>query len=380
MKIEDLSGSKSLELVNLVFDKLSRGEKVTSLAIGEPLQDTDKEIIDFAIKSMYDGNTHYVPTPGILEFRKSAVEKVNKKNGIKAAVENVIFVPSKMGIYTALMAIGMNSDMEVLIPDPGYFYEEPVLISGMKPVRYKLNEDFTINLGNIISKISKKTRAIIINDPGNPTGKVFTDEELKSVYDLCVNHNIFIISDEAYEDIIFSGTHKSIGSYEESPSRVISIFTLSKTFAMTGWRAGYVVASSRIIMNSVKFLENTVTCFPPFIQMASAYALRNGDKFVRPLLGDFMKNREIIIDELSNFDGMEFNEPEGAFYIFPSYKTKMKSTEFANNLLNQKSIAVLPGIAFGESGEYHIRISYSCKSEDIIKGVSGLKDFIIHNR
>lgn len=380
MKIEDLSGSKSLELVNLVFDKLSRGEKVTSLAIGEPLQDTDKEIMDIAIKSMYDGNTHYVPSPGIPEFRKSAVEKVNKKNGIKAVIENVIFVPSKLGIYTALMAIGMNSELEILIPDPGYFYEEPVLISGMKPIRYKLNEDFTINLDNIISKISNKTRAIIINDPGNPTGKVFTEKELKSVYDLCVKHNIFIISDEAYEDIIFFGTHKSIGSFEKKPSLVISIFTLSKTFAMTGWRAGYLVASPNIIKNSIKFLENTVTCFPPFIQVASAYALRNGEKFVKPLLADFMKNRKIIIDELSDFDDMEFNEPEGAFYIFPSYRVKIKSTEFANNLLSQKSIAVLPGIAFGESGEYHIRISYSGKSENIVEGLSGLKDFIVHNR
>ncbi|MHB8359617.1 MAG: pyridoxal phosphate-dependent aminotransferase [Thermoplasmataceae archaeon] len=202
MRVEDLGGSKSLELVNLVFDKLSKGEKVISLAIGEPLQDTDKEIIDYATKAMFEGYTHYVPTPGIPEFRKSAAEKVNRKNSIKADVENVIFVPSKFAIYSALMAIGMNSSMEVLVPDPGYFYEEPVMLSGMKPVRYKLNADFSLNINEISSKINKSTRALIINDPGNPTGRIFKESELKMVYDLCLKHNIFIISDEAYEDII----------------------------------------------------------------------------------------------------------------------------------------------------------------------------------
>ena len=380
MRVEDLGGSKSLELVNLVFDKLSKGEKVISLAIGEPLQDTDKEIIDYATKAMFEGYTHYVPTPGIPEFRKSAAEKVNRKNSIKADVENVIFVPSKFAIYSALTAIGMNSSMEVLVPDPGYFYEEPVMLSGMKPVRYKLNADFSLNINEISSKINKSTRALIINDPGNPTGRIFKESELKMVYDLCLKHNIFIISDEAYEDIIFTGTHKSIGSYEIKPELVISIFTLSKTFAMTGWRAGYLVASPKIIKNLIKYLENTVTCFPPFIQLASAFALRNTDRLVRPLLEDFRKNRRIIIEELSGFNGIDFIEPEGAFYVFPSYRLKIKSTVFANNLLNTKSIAVLPGVAFGETGETHFRISYSGKTDDIINGIKGIKEFLTSNQ
>jgi len=376
MRIEDLSGSKSLELVNLVFDKLSKGEKVISLAIGEPLQDTDKEIIDYATKAMNEGKTHYVPSPGIPEFRESATEKVKRKNGIGAEIENVIFLPSKFAIYSSLMAIGMNSNMEVLVPDPGYFYDEPIMLSGMRPVRYRLNSDFSLNMEEIESKINKNTKGIIINDPGNPTGKMFRESELKAVYELCLKNNIFIISDEAYEDIIFKGIHKSIGSFEKRPELVISIFTLSKTFAMTGWRAGYLVASPKIIKNLVKYIENTVTCFPPFIQLASAFALRNIDRLVKSLLEDFKNNRQIIMDELYGINGLEFNEPEGAFYVFPSYKQKIKSTVLANNLLNLKSIAVLPGVAFGETGENHFRISYSGKTEDIIAGIMGLKEFL----
>ena len=373
--IKDLKGSPSLEVVNLVLQKLARGEKITSLAIGEPMYKTPEKIMKVAYDSMLNGETHYTSSYGIKEVREAIVEKVNRKNRIGASFENTIFITSKQSIYAVMMAIA-GGRSKVLIPDPGYFYTEPILLSGLIPVRYRLNNDLLFNVENIISLLDKDTAAVLINSPGNPTGRIIGRREMERLYRECSSRGIRIISDEAYEDITYGMDHFSIGSLEDSPETVVTIFSLSKSYSMTGWRAGYTIGSEEIISNVARVIENTFTCSPPFIQKASAFALLNGEEFIKEFRDDFRKKKELVEKRLSEIDGMKTFPIEGAFYAFPSYGIKMKSVELARALLDKHQVAVLPGVAFGDSGEGHIRISFAGSVESINTGIDALDRFL----
>jgi aspartate aminotransferase len=374
MYLNKIKGSPALQLVNLVIEKTSRGEKIISLAIGEPTFETPKEIIDEAYNSLKKGDTKYTSSYGMEDVRKAIVEKVNKKNKIKAEITNVIFSPAKFAVFASLMAV-TNSKGEILTPDPGYFYIEPIILAGAKPVYYKLNEDFSLNLDEIKKKIKKKTLAIIINTPANPTGKVYDEKELEELYELCKDNNVYIISDEAYEDLVYDKKHFSIGSLEDKPDKVISIFSLSKSYSMTGWRAGYITASENIISNINKLIENTMTCFPGFIQKASAFALKNGDIYIEKFREEFRKRRDLTFKRLKEMKNIDIRSIEGAFYAFPRYNAKLKSIEISKKLLNDYNVALMPGISFGPSGEYHLRISFAGSIETISEGLDRLEEF-----
>jgi aspartate aminotransferase len=375
MHLDEIEGSPTLELVNLVLQKQAKGEKILSLAIGEPSFDTPKEIIEAAYNSMLSGKTHYTSSYGIPEVREAIRKKVWKRNGIKAELDNTIFVSTKLGVYVSLQAVSQQP-YEALIPDPGYFYSEPVVLSGGKPVYYRLSENFSLDMEEVKRKTGDRTKVIIINTPANPTGKVLGKDELRELYDFCSTKGIYILSDEAYEDLVYEKNHFSIGSLERQPEYVISLFSLSKSYAMTGWRAGYVVGSERVVYLINKFLENTLTCFPPFIQYASAYALDHGDSYIEKFRQEFFKRRQLLMDSVKQIGGLKLPEIEGAFYAFPRYRAKMGSVEFAKRLLDKHGVAVLPGSSFGPSGEGHIRISFSGSEESIEQGINKLSLFL----
>ena len=375
MSLHDLEGSATLEIVNLVLKKQSSGEKVLSLAVGEPVYDTPKEIIKAALEGMNAGMTHYTSSYGIPEVRSAIVKKVARKNRINCTEENTIFLANKMSIYSTFMALARDHGSEVLIPDPGYFYSDPATLAGMKPVSYNLNPDYSLNIGEIKKKISKNTKAIIINTPSNPTGKVYGRKELEELYSLCSENNLKIISDEAYEDLVYDKQHVSIGSLEDSPKLVISIFTLSKSYSMTGWRAGYVVAEKEFIKLLARFMEHAFTCFPPFIQHASAVALNSQDHEIEEFRKEFHEKRNLAFRRLKEIPNIEVNSVEGAFYIFPKYNLKIKSIEMSRSLLSQYNVAVLPGSVFGRNGENHFRISYSGDSTIISEAMDKLSEF-----
>jgi aspartate/methionine/tyrosine aminotransferase len=261
------------------------------------------------------------------------------------------------------------------VPDPGYYYSEPVALSGGKPVRYKLAPDFYLDLDEIEDKITPKTRAIIVNTPSNPAGKVFDRTDLRGLLDLCLERGIKVISDEAYEDLVYEKKHVSLGSMEASPEAVISLFSLSKSFAMTGWRAGYVVADDETIRRVNRFLETAVTCYPPFIQAASAYALRNCERYTGEFRDELRRRRALLEEGLSEIPALESQKVEGAFYGFPRFKASLGSREVAKRLLNEQNVAVLPGAIFGPSGEGRLRISFGSPPETIVEGTRRLKAF-----
>jgi len=375
MFISDLAGSPSLEMVNLVLQKVARGEKVISLAIGEPVYNTPSEIIEVAYESMKSGDTHYTSSYGTQEVREAIVEKVKRKNKINASSENSIFITSKQSIYSTFMAIA-GKRKKVLLPNPGYFYSEPAMLAGFSPVRYDLRDDLSLDAEKIAEKIDSDTAAIVINTPGNPTGRVIDRGDLETIYEACRKKGVHIISDEAYEDLVYEKEHFSVGSLEDSPDVVITIFSLSKSYSMTGWRAGYTIAREDIVTNIARVIEHTYTCSPPFIQKASAYALKNGQKFIEQFKNEFMKKREYVKSRLEVMNGLSLRPIEGAFYAFPSYSKKKKSTEFSKELLEMYGTAVLPGSAFGPAGEGHIRISFGGSMESIATGLDMLEKYL----
>jgi aspartate aminotransferase len=377
--LDKVEGSPSLEMVNLVLQKQAAGEQVISLAIGEPSFNTPSEITDVAYKSMKAGDVHYTSSYGTAEVREAISKKVSKKNRINAGVPNSIFLTTKLAVYASLMAV-VDKPCEVLLPDPGYFYKEPVILSGGTPRYYRLDDDFALEPSLLKKAITKKTRAIIVNTPSNPTARVFARGELEELYEICRDRDVFIISDEAYEDLTYGKRHFSIGSLEKTPEVVVTLFSLSKSYAMTGWRAGYAVASEKVISRISRLLENTYTSYPPFIQKASAFALREGDRFTAEFVRE-LEERKIIAEEgLSKIPGVEAYKAEGAFYLFPSYKGKKKSVEVSKEILKNEGLAVLPGIAFGPHGEGRLRISFSGSVPALQAGMEKLRHFFGSNR
>lgn len=375
MPLHDLGRSDSLELIGKLMNKISAGETVYSLAIGEPVYDTPREIVEAAEEAMKIGMTHYVSSAGIPEIREAVVRKVARRNRIECSFENTIFMSGKMAVYAIFLALDTGKDDEVLVPDPGYFYTEPARLAGLKAVPYYLKEDYSLDVEDIGKRITPRTRAVVINTPSNPTGKVYSREELEDVLELCTSKGIKLVSDEAYEDLTYGHEHVSVGSLESTPETVVSIFTLSKSYSMTGWRAGYIIAESGFVDSLVKYMDQAVTCFPPFVQHASAFALDNMDKKIEEFRKDLHKKRDFVVQRLKQIPGLRVNAVEGAFYMFPEYSLNMNSKEVSNSILEEYNVAVLPGIAFGSRGERHIRISYSGSMESLEAGMDRLRQF-----
>jgi aspartate/methionine/tyrosine aminotransferase len=352
---------------------------VLSLAPGDPSFDTPREIVEVAYKSMLEGGTHYVHSYGTLDVRNAIMDKVRRKNGIAAKLENTIFITAKLAVFASLASVSGRS-YEALVPDPGYFYSEPVILTGGRPVRYRLSPSFGLDLDEIKKKTGPKTKAIVINTPSNPTGTVFGKSELRELYDFCYDGGIYILSDEAYEDLVYSKKHVSIGSLEKSPDRVLSLYTLSKSYSMPGWRAGYIVASDERLKLVNKLLEHTVTCFPPFIMHASAYALNNGERFIQEFKKEYVKRRNLLNDRMAEIPSLRPGVIEGSFYAFPGYGLKMKSRELTRELLFSQNVAVLPGTAFGPSGEKHLRICFAGPEDTISRAMDGMKTFFAASR
>ncbi len=378
MSLDKLKDSPSLEMINLVFEMKAKGKEVISLAPGDPSFDTPKEIVEVAHRSMLEGGTHYVHSYGTLDVREAIVEKVKRKNGIRAALENSIFITAKMAVFASLASVSGRS-YEALVPDPGYFYSEPVILTGGRPVRYKLSPTFDLDLDEIKKKTGPRTKAIVLNTPSNPTGKVFGRNRLRELYDFCYDRGIYVLSDEAYEDLVYSKEHVSIGSLEKKPERVLSLYTLSKSYSMPGWRAGYIVGPEDRVALVNKLLEHTVTCFPPFIMHASAYALNNGEKFVQNFKKEYVKRRNLLNDRMAEIPAMKAGEIEGSFYAFPGYTLDMKSRDLSRKLLLSQNVAVLPGTAFGPSGEKHLRLCFAAQEETISRAMDGMKAFFAEN-
>jgi aspartate/methionine/tyrosine aminotransferase len=344
--------------------------------IGEPNFDMPIHLKQAAIKAIEEGFTHYTSNFGTLELRKAIAEKECQKNRTNISEDNIIVTPGGVGGLFCILKIILSPDDEVLIPDPSWTpYNLLIKVSHGRPVWTEFVKEKDVDVDNLEKNVTKKTKAIIVNNPQNPTGKVLRKDEIKKIVDFAVEHDLFIIGDEVYEKIIFDGiSHYSLGSVPEILDRLFLINSFSKTYAMTGLRVGYVVAEEKFIKEMGKVNQAITGCVNSISQKIALVALQGSQDCVENMRKEYEERRNLIVKELKRI-GLMFMKPTGTFYIFPS--VNVDSEKFSTKLLNEKKVAVIPGNVFGPSCKNAIRISFgSCTKDDIMEGCERIERLI----
>ncbi len=349
--------------IRKMFD-LARGDAI-HLGLGEPDFQPPENAKNALKKAVDDGYNKYGATPGMHELRDAIVEK-EKRYRKDLTRDNVVVTAGGTEALMASIFTFIGEGDEVLIPDPGFvIYEPQVRLAGGKPVRYPLFEenDFVPKIDDL--KITKKTKAIIVNSPSNPTGGVMGEEDIKAFVDIAEDNNLLIFSDEVYDEIVYEGKHHSfMGKYDN----LIYVNSFSKIYAMTGWRIGYVMAKEEYLKEISKMHYYTMACPPTPIQYAALEAIKGEQDYVKKNLEEYRKRRDITVDGINKIEGFRCRKPKGAFYAFPSFTFNISSEALAMKIAKAKVI-VTPGTAFGPNGEKHLRLSYANSIENIKKGV-----------
>jgi len=341
--------------------------KAIHLGLGEPDFQPPKHVIDALKKAIDNGHNHYGATLGLNDLRLAVVEREKSKREDLSIDNAMMTVGATGGLMLAMQALVDDGD-EVLIPNPGFvLYEPQVAFCGGKAISYAIREEnnFLPDIEELKELITPKTKIIIVNSPSNPTGGVLGEEEVKAIADLAHDHNLIIVSDEVYDEIIYEGEHHSfLGKYD----RHVYINSFSKTFAMTGWRVGYLVADKDMIKQFEKIQYCDIACPPTPFQYALVEAMKGPKDFVKDMLKEFRARRDLIVRELNSIEGFRCLTPKGSIYVFPSFTFKMSSKELAFKIL-EKGVICGPGSAFGSEGEGHLRFSYANTKENIKKGM-----------
>jgi aspartate/methionine/tyrosine aminotransferase len=358
---------------------------ILHLEVGQPNFPTPPHIIQAACEASTDGQgryTRYTPNMGYLSLREAIAEKLKRENSINASIHNILITPGATYGIAISLSVLLNRGDEVLIPDPGYVnFSMLVPQYGGTVVRYPTlqSQGFIPNLDTIAQRITSRTKGIVVNSPSNPTGAVCTEEFIKDLVDIAQENNLYILSDETYEHIIFEGKHISPGRFD-SDGRVVSLFSFSKSYAMTGWRVGYVVASETIAKVLEKQQEFYSSCAPSISQKAAEAALRNSDRCIKEMVETYRGSRDTVIDILKKH-GLFSYTPRGAFYILINVtSTGMNSDAFADRLLEEQRVAVAPGATFGEIGGRYIRVCMAVSEEVLREGVERICSFIKSHR
>ena len=351
---------------------------VVNLGIGQPDFDTPGHIREAAKKALDEGYTRYPPAKGFEDLRETIAKKLKEQNNIVADPDSDIFVSvgAMQGVFNTALHLIDPGD-EVIVVDPGYDYYSQIGLFGGVPVpvpAYEKN-DFKIDPDDIKKAITNRTKLMIINTPSNPTGAVFDEDILREIASMAQQNNIFILSDEPYEDIIFDGKkHVSMGSFDGMKDLAISAYTLSKTYAMTGWRVGYVAAHKAIIDEMEKLMEHMVSGVTAVAQRAALAAIEGSRDCIREMLKEYEKRRAIIHEGLNEIEGVSCILPESTFYAFPNIsKTGMTSWDLAKYLVKEYKVAVVPGSIFGKRGEGYLRVSFAVDAETIKEGIFRMK-------
>ena len=387
-KAKAISPSPTLAIDAKFKQMKANGEDVVGFGCGEPDFDTPQHIKDAAIEAINNGMTKYTPAAGTLDLRKAVAKKFEEENGLLyAPTDIVISNGAKHSLVNAFMAI-LNPGDEVIIPAPFWVsYPEMVKIADGMPVIINTTEenDFKATVADFERALSPKTKAIIINSPSNPTGMVYTKDELKALADFAVKHNLYVISDEIYEHLIYEGEHISIASFNEKIKELtIVINGVSKTYAMTGWRIGYAAAAPEIAKIMANVQSHASSNPNSIAQAATIAALQGGDEEIKMMKEHFKNRRDYMVDTINSIEGVSCKKPQGAFYIMMNIsKLKGKtfygklinsSDDFAEILLDVAKVAVVPGSGFG--ADDFVRWSYATSMENITEGLLRLKKFL----
>lgn len=379
-RLKKINPSSTLAITSKARKLKSEGCDVVSFAAGEPDFDTPDFIKAAAIEAIKSGFTKYTPTTGIPELKKLICQKFKKDNSLEYAPDQIIVsCGAKHSIYNALMVL-LNRADEVLIPLPYWVsYPEMVNLCEATPrfIKTTAANNFKICATDLSKHITPKTKVLILNSPSNPAGSVYSRAELEAIAKVCVNKNIFVISDEIYEKIIFDGLkHESIASFNKDIyDLTITVNGLSKSHSMTGWRIGYLGAPSDIA-NAISNLQDHCTSNPNSIaQKAAQAALSASEDFTLKLCAEFARRRDYLAGRIKEIKKLSFSLPQGAFYMFCNIsKTGLDSGVFAKRLLDEEYVSVIPGGAFGMDD--HIRISFATSIEELSKGMDRIQKWI----
>ena len=358
----------------------AQGRDIIHLELGQPDFKTPQNIIDAANHAMNNGYTGYAPAPGYPEARQAIADYALRHKGVKATKEEVIIVPGGKPIMFYTMQMLVDPGDEVIYPNPSFpIYESCIRYAGGLPVPLRLTaeNDFRLNIEEFKELITPKTKMVIINNTSNPTGGVFTREDILAMAEILKEHpDIFILSDEIYDRLIFDGEVFSIASIPEFKDRTIILDGFSKTYAMTGWRLGFGIMHSEFVRHMEMLMVNTNSCTASFSQMAAIEALNGPQYAVDEMRVAFVERRDYLVGALNAIDGIKCCLPQGAFYAFPDISSfGLPDKEFAIRLLDEFGVAAAWGTAFGEFGKGYIRLSYANSLDNIKIAVERLKKF-----
>jgi aminotransferase len=362
------------------FDIAATMENVISLGIGEPDFDTPEPIVQAGIKSLEQGETHYSSNSGLMELRRAIAEHLDQMYGqtYNPASEILVTVGVSEALYLALAGT-LDPGDEVIVPEPCFVsYAPEVTFAGGKPVIIptKVENNFQVTGEELKEVITPRTKALLIGYPNNPTGAVMSRERLNEIAVIAKQHDLLVISDEIYDRLVYGTEHVCFPSLPGMYSRTILLQGFSKAYAMTGWRIGFIAAPAEILGQLRKVHQYTIMCAPTVSQYAALAALREGEPFVQEMVSEYDRRRRLIVDGLNNV-GLDCFEPQGAFYAFPSIEiTGMDDYEFAEKLLQEERVAVVPGSAFGEAGKRFVRCSYATAYEQIEEALERLNSFV----
>lgn len=390
-KISAVSPSSTLAIDSKFKAMKAEGIDVVGFGAGEPDFDTPDYIKEAAIRAIQEGKTKYTPASGTLELRKAICEKFQRENGLTYTPDQIIVSNgAKHALVNTFMAI-LNPGDEVIVPAPFWVsYPEMVKIADGVPVILYTKEDdnFKFTAAQLEAAITDKTRAIILNSPSNPTGMVYTEDELKAIADVAVKHNIYVVSDEIYEHLIYEGKHVSIASFgEEIKDLTIIINGVSKTYAMTGWRIGYSAANKEVTKVMANLQSHASSNPNSIAQAATVAALSGGYEEIEAMKKAFSARRNYMVERINSIDGLSASMPQGAFYVLMNI-SKIKgrtlagvtintSDDLANVLLEKAKLALVPCSGFG--ADDYMRWSYATSMENIKEGIDRLENFLKNN-
>lgn len=366
------------------FDVVSEMPDAISLGVGEPDFDTPWHIREAGIYSLEKGRTFYTSNSGLMDLRQEVANYYMRKHGIIYDPKNEVFITvgGSEAIDMAIRAMTDPGD-EIIIPEPCYVSYVPCAqLAGGVPVTIPLKEEneFRLTADELRAAITPKTKILMLAFPNNPTGAIMTRENLEAVAEVCLENDLYVISDEIYGELTYLGEHTTIASLPGMRDRTIVINGFSKAYAMTGWRLGFVTGPQLIVSQMLKLHQYAIMCAPTTSQYAGVEALRNGDDDVLRMRESYNQRRRYLVKELNDM-GLHCFEPFGAFYVFPSIKhLGMTSDEFATRLLAEEKLAVVPGTAFGDCGEGFIRISYAYSLAELKEALGRIRSFVSRQR
>jgi aspartate aminotransferase len=372
------------------FEVLSRaralekqGKEIVHLEIGEPDFDTPANIIEAGVDALYMGWTHYGPAAGLPDLRQAIADYVSRTRKVPVSSEEVVVVPGGKPIIFFTMLALIEAGDEVVYPNPGFpIYESMVNYSLGKaiPIRLREERDFSVDVKELASLITDRTKLIILNSPHNPTGGTLTKKDIFEIAEAIGDRNILVLSDEIYSRLIFEGEHFSIMSVPGFKERTILLDGFSKTYAMTGWRMGYGVMRPDLAVHVARLMTNSTSCTASFTQVAGIAALRGDQSSVDKMSAEFKRRRDAFVNGLNKIKGFSCRIPKGAFYVFPNVtKTGWPSKKLADALLEQAGVACLSGTAFGEYGEGYLRFSVANSLENLVTALLRIEDWVGKN-